>query len=124
MLNATIIISEEDYQSISNLIQNTKLTTRDLLEEELSRATIVPAKELPMDVVSINSQIKFIDLESKKESVVTLTLPKDASIEEGKVSILAPIGAALIGLRVGQQIKWPLPNGRFVTLEVLNVFGK
>jgi regulator of nucleoside diphosphate kinase len=53
--------------------------------------------------------------------IVTLVYPSEANVEAGKISVLAPVGAALIGLRVGQSIRWPLPDGRERTLEVMSV---
>lgn len=73
---------------------------------------VVANDELPADVVSMNSKVSFKDLDTEKESVVTLVYPQDANIDEGKISIFAPVGSALIGLRVGQVINWPLPHGK------------
>lgn len=84
----------------------------DLLEEELSRAAVVHDEELPGDVVSMNSTVKFQDLEGGKETVVTLVYPPDSDIENNQISILTPVGSALIGLRVGQVIDWPFPQGK------------
>lgn len=108
----SLVISEEDYQKISSLLLNIKTEIAELLEEELGRATLVPASELPENVVSMNSEVTFIDLDTNKEQKVTLVYPNEADIEKRKISIFAPVGAALIGLRIGQSIDWPLPDGK------------
>jgi regulator of nucleoside diphosphate kinase len=123
MTETSLIISQNDYQKISSLIRNAETQTAVLLEEEIGRAMVVSRDQLPSDVVSMNSTVKFVCMDSSKESVVKLVFPQDANIEENKVSILAPVGAALIGLRVGQVIKWPLPHGKETTLKVVSVLN-
>ncbi|HMN67601.1 MAG TPA: nucleoside diphosphate kinase regulator [Bdellovibrionales bacterium] len=93
----------------------------ELLEEELARASIVPDDELPSDVVSMNSEITYQDLETGAEQTVTLVYPQEANSAENKISILAPIGSALIGLRVGGVIKWPIPKGKIKEIKVIRV---
>lgn len=118
---AELIIAHSDYQKIASLVSNVDTPTAALLGEELDRASVVADTEVPSDVVAMNSKVRYLDLDSDKESEVTLVYPHEASIEEHKVSILAPVGAALIGLKVGQKIKWPLPNGKVHELKVLSV---
>jgi regulator of nucleoside diphosphate kinase len=107
-----IRITEQDYERLSLLIQHSESKNADLLEEELARATVVAQREIPEDIVTMNSVVRFKDEESGKESEVTLVFPKDADVTKGHVSILAPVGMALIGLRRGQTIEWPMPNGK------------
>lgn len=116
-----IIITHNDFQKLSALVSNSTSQLAELLEEELDRATVVTDEELPDDVVSMNSTVCFTDLDSGAESVVTLVYPHEANIEKNKISILAPIGSALIGLRVGQVIQWPVPNGKEKRLKVISV---
>ncbi|MFN3454460.1 MAG: nucleoside diphosphate kinase regulator [Pseudobdellovibrio sp.] len=116
-----IIITETDYQKISSLVYALETETTKLLEGELDRAEIVEDEALPKDVVAMNSIVKFKDLEDNSESSVTLVYPHEANIELNKVSVLAPIGAALIGLRVGETINWPMPNGKKKSLKVEGV---
>lgn len=118
-----IIVSESDFIKISTLISQIDSEVSDQLDEELGRARIVAPEELPTDVVAMNSNVQYQDLESGKESAVTLVYPQDANIEENKVSVFAPIGAALIGLKEGQIISWPLPNGKEKQIKVLKVTG-
>lgn len=69
----------------------------------------------------MNSQVRYLNVQDDKESVVTLVYPKDANSSEGKISILAPLGSALIGLKVGQEINWMFPDGKTRTLKILEV---
>lgn len=121
MNTENLLIKKTDFEKISHLVSQHNTDLAALLDEELQRASIVEDGELPVDVASMNSTISFVDLDAKKEQTVTLVYPHEASLEENKVSILAPIGAALIGLRVGQSIKWPLPNGKNRNLQVTAV---
>lgn len=106
-----ILITDQDFERLSLLVQHSESKAAALLEEELSRAKIVSPSEIPKDIVTMNSTIRFVDNESGKESEVTLVYPKDADVTQRKVSVLAPVGMALIGLKVGQSIDWKMPNG-------------
>ena len=117
----SLLITVQDYERLSLLIQHVNENSAALLEEELSRAKIVSQKEIPSDVVTMNSKIRFLDEETLKETEITLVYPKDADVTKGKVSILAPVGTALIGLRIGQSIDWPMPNKARRRLKVINI---
>ena len=95
--------------------------TLELLEGELQRATIVDSSQIPADVVTMNSVVSFEDLETGQRSEVTLVYPSASSGTGGRVSILAPIGSALLGLSVGDSIEWPVPGGRSRRLRVIAV---
>jgi len=116
-----LILTQSDFEKLNSLLEAAQPDIAELLKEELSRAEIVANDELPVDVVSMNSKVIFKDLVTDKESVVTLVYPQDANIDEGKISIFAPVGSALIGLRVGQVINWPLPNGKEKRIQVVSV---
>jgi regulator of nucleoside diphosphate kinase len=117
----SLVISREDYEKISAILSFAKIEVAELLEEELGRAQLVSADQLENDVVAMNSTVTFTDLDSGKEQALTLSYPNDANMEMGKVSILAPVGAALIGLRVGQTIDWPLADGKVKRIRVISV---
>ncbi len=117
----TLIVTKTDFEKLSSLIRSMSSDVAELLDEELSRASVVSDNELPKDVVSMNSTVRFQDLDTGGETVVTLVYPHEAKIEENKISILAPVGSALIGLRVGQVIQWPVPNGKEKRLKVISV---
>ncbi len=118
----SLILSQADFRKLSALLRTAKPDIVELLEEELNRANILPEDEIPSDVVTMNSRIAFLDLDTKKEQTVTLSYPHEADIESGRVSVLAPVGAALIGLRVGQSIDWPLPERKTRRIQVTSVF--
>ena len=81
------------------------------LENELDRAHVVDPSAVPHDVVTMNSQVRIEDVDTRMENVYTLVFPSDAGIEEKKLSILAPIGTALLGARAGQTVDWLVPAG-------------
>jgi regulator of nucleoside diphosphate kinase len=117
----SLVISHEDYHKITAILSFAKAEVAELLEEELGRAQLVAAEQLETDIVAMNTTVTFTDLDSGKEQSVTLCYPNDANIEMNKVSILAPVGAALIGLRVGQTIDWPLADGKVKRIRVTSV---
>src|SRR5690606_6337585 len=92
-----------------------------LLEGELVRADVREPKDIPPDVVTMNSEVACVDENSGKEFVVRLVYPQDANPSEQRVSVLAPIGAALLGMSVGNSITWPLPGGRETRVRVAAV---
>lgn len=81
------------------------------LEGELDRSKVLPSKDVPKDVVTMNSRVRVRDLDSEKETTYSLVFPRDADISENKISILAPLGSALLGYRVGDVIEWKAPAG-------------
>lgn len=119
--NTALIICQTDFQLISSLLRDLQSETVDLLKEELGRATIVTDEELPKNVVAMNTSVKFQNLETKKETLVELVYPQEANISDNRISILSPIGSALIGLRIGQSISWPIPNGKVRKLKIISV---
>lgn len=119
--NQNLYLKNEDFVKISALLSSAPKEVRDLLQEELDRATVTPDDQFPAEVVSMQSAVEYRDLESNKTNKVTLVYPHEASIDENKISILAPVGAALIGLTVGQKITWPLPGGKEKVIEVVRV---
>jgi regulator of nucleoside diphosphate kinase len=88
---------------------------------ELERAQVVEPGDVPGDVIAMNSTARFRDEESGEEREITLVYPQDAGNAANAVSILAPVGSALLGLRVGHAIDWPMPGGRRARLHVLSV---
>ena len=90
------------------------------LQEELDRAEVVEPKDVPPDVVSMNSSVRFA-MESGEEFNLTLVYPRDSDGSADKVSILAPVGSALLGLSVGEQIEWPKPGGGKMSVEIKEI---
>jgi regulator of nucleoside diphosphate kinase len=93
----------------------------EFLAEELSRAHIVPDDACDPCVVRMGSHVTYNDEATNKTRKVTLVYPQDANIDRNRISILTPIGAALIGLRPAQSIQWPNPAGGMSSLTVLDV---
>jgi regulator of nucleoside diphosphate kinase len=93
----------------------------ELLQNELTRAKIYSAKNIPPDVVTMNAVVEFLDESSGVTRTVKLVFPGDADISNGRISILTPIGAGLIGLRQGQSILWPDREGKGHTLTIISV---
>lgn len=116
-----LVISHEDCNAIMTILSRAEPNLGQLLEEELSRATLVESSKLPPDRVAMNSRVIFKDIESERESTVSLVFPHEADTEKNYISVLAPIGSALIGLCVGQEIKWPVPGGKSRIVKVIAV---
>jgi len=84
----------------------------DKLKMELNRATIVKPQEIPPTVVTMNSTVELVDLDTNEEETYTLVFPEDADISKGKLSILAPIGTAMLGYEIGDVFEWEVPAGK------------
>lgn len=119
----SIIVSSLDFERLDQLL-NSKLYNRlpgvEALENELGRASVVEAADVPPEVVTMNSLVRFIEDKSGAESQLTLVYPHETGPAD-TVSILAPVGGALLGLSVGQSILWQVPGGREINLRVLEV---
>lgn len=113
-----IYITEQDHARLSNLVGRGDLGSGSeksylrALRDELDRAVIVPAERIPADVVTMNSKLVLCDLTTGEKFTCTLVFPGLANIDKGFVSVLAPIGTALIGYRVGDTIEWEVPAGK------------
>jgi regulator of nucleoside diphosphate kinase len=81
------------------------------LEAELNRSKRVAGDKVPPDVITMHSRAHLIDLESGEELIYTLVFPHEADIRQDKISVLAPIGTAMLGYRVGDVFEWPVPDG-------------
>lgn len=96
----------------------------EFLVRELMRAHIVDEKDVPDDIVTMRSRVAFRVDDSEIDQVVTLAYPSDRDFYDDALSVLTPIGAALIGLSEGQSITYPAPDGRGKTLTVLKVMSQ
>jgi regulator of nucleoside diphosphate kinase len=83
----------------------------DLLENELYRGVLVDPQDIPHDVITMNSKVSITDTDSGEKMTYTLVFPSAANIAENKLSVLVPLGMALLGYRVGDIIEWPVPSG-------------
>ncbi|MGC4116166.1 MAG: nucleoside diphosphate kinase regulator [Myxococcales bacterium] len=119
-----ILVSAEDLQELRSLLASgageRDRDATERLESELDRATVVPRGQLPADVVAMNSTVEFEDAHTRRRQLVQLVFPSRAEPSRGRISVIAPVGAALLGLRVGQCLDWPVPKGS-VRVRILRV---
>lgn len=118
-----ITVADTDHRRLIMLASVASNTPEDVIDEllyELDRAEIVPHDKLPDNIISIGAYASFVT-SAGKENHVTLVLPADADISSGKISILTPVGVALLGLSAGQSISWKTRNDQVETLTVLAV---
>lgn len=123
-MTEALLMTEKDFTRIKHYITLQKLKDFDDLEYELDRARIIKEAEVPSDLVTMNSRVRYLNLESNKESEITIVYPKDANLSENRVSVLASLGSALIGLREGETIDWTFPDESSRKLKVLKVLGQ
>ncbi len=127
MEERTIYITEYDMTRLRKLIAEAKHLDRrgneylENLEAELSRAVLVAPTAIPDDVVTMNSKVRLVDLDTQEEMIYTLVFPDEADLAQEKISVLAPIGTAMLGYRVGDTFAWKVPDGivRWQVNEVL-----
>lgn len=118
MRHRNITISSPDHNRLLQLVDSARLDRRvqrqnlDLLERELGRAIVVSPDSLPWDVIAMNSVVCFQDLDTGEEEQYQLVFPTDADVINDRISVLAPIGTALLGFRCGDVIEWQVPQGR------------
>ena len=118
-----IIVSTRDLERLELLLENqanANLPGIDQLRKELARAKLVESADIPANVVTMNSMVRFIDDSSGSKFELTLVYPEAAGSAE-TVSVLAPVGSALLGLSVGQSISWQVPGGRKLQLRVADI---
>lgn len=117
-----ITVTRLDLQRLERLLDSLDEygPAAEALEAELSRAQVVGHDEVPPGVVTMNSTVRCREEGSGKEYQLTLVYPEAAG-EEGKVSVLAPVGTALLGLSIGQSIDWNVPGGKTLKLTLLDI---
>lgn len=120
-----IILSEQDYNLISSIRKNENGFSEfcsNELAKELKTAQIISAENLPEDIVRINSMVRIHELEQDIPITIKLVSPGNANVKENKISIKAPLAAALIGNRKGDTVSWKMPGGikRFNIVDVIN----
>ena len=119
-----LVISTRDARRLEALLQSPTTIaseTASMLEGEITRARLVEPRDMPPDIVTMNSRVVCMDTDSGVSHEIELAYPHEADSELGRVSVLAPVGAALLGLAVGSSIDWPLPGGRMTRVRVVAV---
>ena len=121
-LKPIIILTE--YKILRELIKRNKdshlAKEASQLSAELDRAIVIQQEELNKKIVRIESEIEFEELKSKRKMKIQLVMPENANLKEGKVSLLAPLGVALIGFSEGDEVNWEMPGGS-TQLKILQV---
>jgi regulator of nucleoside diphosphate kinase len=113
----TIYITESDDEKLEALLENSKKTgsrnqdNLSKLEEELERCEVVESQEIPSGVVTLNSKVRFRDLDTDKEMITTLVFPSRANLSEGRISVTSPIGTAILGYAENDVIEWKVQAG-------------
>ena len=113
-----IVITEQDRKRLIDLILDAQSgeyrgsVYLDQLRGELHRAQIITPQEIPADTITMNTKVALLDLDTQEEEIYTLVYPENANSAEGKISILAPVGTAMLGYRVGDVFEWEVPAGK------------
>ncbi|AMJ57592.1 nucleoside diphosphate kinase regulator [Stenotrophomonas terrae] len=123
-LPPSIVVSTRDMARLEALLDSPALSRHPAavaLAQELERAQVLPPEEIPEGIVTMHSRVDCEDELHNEKHSLTLVYPHEADFDKGRVSILAPVGSALLGLSVGQTIDWTAPGGRQLRLRVTAV---
>lgn len=123
-LPPSIIVSARDIARLEALLDSPALSRHPAaiaLAQELERAQVLPPEEIPEGIVTMHSRVDCVDELNDETHSLTLVYPHEADFDKGRVSVLAPVGSALLGLSVGQTIDWTAPGGRQLRLRVTAV---
>ncbi len=119
MDNEAITMTWPDHSRLTRLVEARRAKRGDpdelafkQLNDELARAQLVASYDIPHCVVTMNSRIQVRDLDSNEVMNITLSWPNEADASRERINVLAPLGMALLGCRVGQSVEWPVPGGR------------
>ena len=107
-----ILVSSEDRARLLDLVSHAEGPVAEQLEHELDRAEVLPLHDVPSDVIVMDSEVEYEELGTGRRRQLRLVYPREADGAAGRVSILAPLGCALLGLRVAQEIDWKMPGGK------------
>jgi len=126
MNQSSIFITNKDAEKLLSLIREARQTDYrgsqylTKLSAEIERASVVESKQVPPDVITLNSTARLVEQDTGDEMVYTLVFPENADPAQGKISILAPIGTAMLGVKVGDTFEWDTPGGK-VTIHVKEI---
>jgi len=119
-----ILIAEEDLEALSDVAENLLEVLPDVgrfLDDELTRARVVPRRSVPRNVVTMNATVEFVLEQSAKPERLKLVYPADHVQDGSSISIASPVGVALLGLKEGQSMSWPSRYGEKLSLKVVKV---
>jgi regulator of nucleoside diphosphate kinase len=120
-LRAAVYVAEADFERLSNLAGSVETPGATLLAEELDRAIVIGGDEFPQSFVRLHSVVEFRDLLTGRQRRLQLVPPDQADIDRDRLSVIAPVGAALLGLTPGDTIGLTTEDGRGQVLEVISV---
>ncbi len=108
-----IYLSEEDHNVLNHLVRklSPKIDTVSRLRSEIERAIVIEESYIPDEAIGLNSEIEIEDIETGEVEKYTITLPAQADFEQGRLSVLTPLGTGLLGYETGDEIEWPTPGG-------------
>ena len=122
-----ILLTRKDYSRLKQLCADLSRQTEgagaglETLQEILDFARVVHSDEVPANVVTMNSRVLFEDLRSGEKGTVTIAYPADADVSTRRISILSPVGAALIGEAKGAEVELPVPHGQTRRIRIVDV---
>lgn len=123
-LPPSLIVSSHDFNRLEALLESPALRHQPAamaLLEELNRAEVLPPEQIPDNVITMHSTVDCVDELTGEHHHLTLVYPNEADVEKGQVSVLAPVGSALLGLSLGQTIHWEAPGNRHLQLRVTGI---
>ncbi len=118
MMERTVYITDYDYKrlelllDIMNSVPQNRRDDLSCLENELETCRVVAPDEMPGNVVTLNSRVKYLDLDTSQEKIVTLVFPSNADQSTGRISVTTPMGAAILGYAEGDVVAWKVYSGR------------
>jgi len=126
-INGVIWLTAQDYNRLRQLLANLTRQARgmqaglDTLEEILDLARVVQPEKVPGNVVTMNARVLYEDVATQEKGTATVVYPADADPAKGKISVLSPVGAALLGEAEGAEVELPLPHGQKRRIRINNV---
>lgn len=118
-----VMISRDDYRRLNAMLDNMPPSDAVMrLIDELERADIVDPEKMPKNVVMMNSTVTFTVLSTSSTFTYTLVYPQQAGAEN-TLSVMTPVGSALLGLSIGQEMEWPLPDGKTTRVRIDALVG-
>lgn len=119
MSSPTLLITDKDNHQLRTMLElgagsadERDRVNWEALQEEIEKAKVVPLETIPTDVVTMHSRVRIVDMRTGEQMVFQLVYPYEANYAENRISVLAPIGTALLGYPAGTVIEWRVPSGR------------